>query len=122
MTPHQQIALLYLKHPQLQSFDWYKSWHADHGFVFATPDYFIMGRHVCRAASQAEIAEPTRLFTKEESDCWYVHAMAGDMSAAWDMLPWELPWMAFERLREGRLELQVVELSRMRRLTKIDST
>jgi hypothetical protein len=105
MSPYERMVEQYTLHPQACGFTTYLDWHSKHGFVFITPDFFCMGRHVRRDAPVADICEPTHLFTKEESDCWYVHAASGDMRKMWSILPWELPWIAFERWREGKLEL-----------------
>ena len=78
-------------------------WHLHHGFVFSTPDFGIMG--VARA------------YTNPPRNAWYIEAFAGDMSKAWSILPWELPWVAFQREHAGTKELQFVEISRLKRLT-----
>lgn len=106
----------YALHPQQQSFAWYVQWHFVHGFVFATPEFFIMGRHVRKDAGEQAVCEPTSLFSKDESDTWYLHAASGDMQKAWSILPWALPWIAFERTRGGKRELQIFATDRLREL------
>jgi hypothetical protein len=49
------------------------------GFVFSTPDFFIMGR------------------PHERGDAWLIEAFAGDHEKAWGILPYELPYIVFER-------------------------
>ncbi len=68
------------------------------GFVFSTPDFFIMGR-------------------QQDEKTWYVHSMAGDMQKAWSILPWHLPFIAFERVRSGKRELTIVPTETLRRLS-----
>ncbi len=75
-------------------------WYMQYGFLFATPDFFIMGK----------VADG-------RTDCWYIEAMAGDMAKAWSILPHELPWIAFERTHGGTKELQFVRIEDLRRLT-----
>ena len=115
MSPFERASKLYDDHPQAQTFSWYLNWHALHGFVFITPDFFVMGRPVIRAADHENITEPTHLFTHEDCDCWYIHCLAGDMGKSWRVLPWELPWFAFERFRHGKLELCFVPTESMKR-------
>jgi hypothetical protein len=117
MSPYEIMVEKYTQHPQACGFTTYLDWHSKHGFVFITPDFFCMGRHVRRSAPADEITEPTRLFTKEESDCWYVHALAGNMSKAWSIMPWELPWMCFERLAGDRRELRFYLTEMLKRHT-----
>lgn len=64
------------------------------GFVFATPDFFIMGR--------------------ELDGGWFIEGMAGDMSKAWSILPYELPSVTFQRFDN---ELRSLPLAVVKRLT-----
>ena len=65
------------------------------GFVFSTPDFFIMGRPM--------------------GDTWFIEAMAGDMSRAWDILPYPLPYIAWQRFDNV---LRKAPLSVVKRLTR----
>lgn len=120
VTPIERIREEYSLHPREQPFEYYLNWHLQHGFVFSTPDYFIMGRAIFRANTEAETLDliNSLVFVEEiDAEAWYVHAMAGDMSKAWEILPWPLPYIAFERLRGDRMELTVLHLERMKRLS-----
>lgn len=64
------------------------------GFVFSTPDFFIMGR--------------------ELDGGWFIEGMAGDTSKAWSILPYELPYVTFERFDN---DLRRVAIGRLKRLT-----
>jgi hypothetical protein len=88
--------------------------HLLNGFVFSTPRYFVMGRPVVRSAPAHLILDPTHVFPATQADCWHVWLLAGDVGKAWGVLPWELPWMSFER---GNV-LRFRRLHSMRRLTK----
>ena len=90
-------------------------WYLHHGFVFSTPDFFIMGRNCWRET--LPLVKPDEYFDRMDGDCWYIAAFAGDMSKAWSILPWPLPWIAFQREHAGTKELQFVEISRLKRLT-----
>lgn len=105
-----------MEHPQEMPFSWYVEWHFKNGFVFSTPEFFIMGRAMERGLIEKR-GMALAFSMRPHADTWYVHAMAGDMSKAWSILPWHLPWIAFERVRNGKRELTFVELERLRRLT-----
>jgi hypothetical protein len=111
------MAAKYADHPQEMVFGYYIDWHFKHGFVFSTPDFFIMGRAAPKGVIEADGVKLTWFPEWWNCDTWYIHAMSGDMSKAWSILPWELPWIAFERVRCGKRELTFIETGRLRRLT-----
>lgn len=76
-------------------------WNYLQGFVFSTPTYFIMGR---------PIADDPRA----PGGAWFIEAMAGDTRAVWAILPYELPWIGWERF-DSRLRFH--RLEDVRRLT-----
>ncbi len=122
MSPYLQLDLQYTKHPQKESFGWYISWHMEHGFVFSTPDYFVMGRpiRIYKLKEQTQEAiDRMLIFEKQEANCWYIHAMSGDMNRAWDILPYPLGQIAWERIRENGRDLQITSTETLRRLSKI---
>lgn len=84
--------------------------HLMFGFVFSRPDYFVMGRPVDRFASQAEIVNPYIHFPTARQNCWHVYLMAGNVTRSWEILPWELPFISFER---GNV-LRFYELERLK--------
>jgi hypothetical protein len=59
--------------------------------------------------------DPLLSFEPDTCDTWYIHGMGGDMADAWDILPYELPWIAFHRRDEN--ELKFFKHSDIRRLT-----
>jgi hypothetical protein len=116
VSPYEQMAAKYEANPQERSFEFYCDWHFKHGFVFSTPEFFIMGRQINKAWAEEWNAIPFDEITITP-DTWYLHAFSGDMSKAWSILPWELPWIAFERVREGKRELTIVPFEQIKRLT-----
>lgn len=86
------------------------SLHLHFGFVHSTPDYFIMGRPVLKAAPIEQIVNCRHIFTGITCDCWHVYLACGDIARAWEVLPWPLPWISFERKNELRFH----ELERIR--------
>lgn len=115
MSPFEQMKRKYRDNPQERSFDVYLDWHMRHGFVFATPDFFVMGRAAAKGILE-RVGVALQPVEPEFQDTWYVHAMAGDLRLVWSILPWPLPYVAFERLRGGRRELTVLQTDRIRRL------
>lgn len=106
---------LYRDTPQEQPFSFYLEWHLHFGFVFATPDYFVMGRCVNRADFDPD-APLLVQYDKEQSDAWYIHAFSGKMPKLWEIMPWPLPYIGWERIREGKRELQFYDTATLMRL------
>lgn len=102
MTPFEQAAKVYDRESCVRSFTEDVELHFLHGFVHSTPDFFIMGRPVVRAAAPALILNPSHPFARAECDAWMVYLAAGDLGKAWQVLPWPLPWLVFERNNELR--------------------
>ena len=120
MSPYERM---YAKARELDpSLDWgaVVGWHLQHGFVFARPDLFVMGRPVMRFAPVELILRLDYPFRLYDCDCWYIHSMAGNMAAAWNIMPWELPWIAYERMRDGTRHLTFRRTEDLRRLCPPD--
>ena len=113
MTPFEQARSVYENEACARTFDQDLLLHYLHGFVFSTPDYFIMGRPVDRHADSAAIVNPAHTFARAKMNCWHIYLMAGDCAAAWAIMPWPLGWFSFER----RNELRFYPAERIRRLT-----
>lgn len=75
------------------------------GFVYATPFFFVMGRAVARVEGGPV-------------DAWFIEAMAGDTQRAWSILPWELPWIGFQRFDS---DLRFYPIGTLRRLTTLNT-
>lgn len=113
MMPVEQAAKVYETEPCARTFKEDLEAHLLNGFVFSRPDFFIMGRPVIKAASYEEITDPWHKFPSAECDCWHIHLMAGNCARAWVIMPWELPWFAWER----KNELRFYPVSAIRRLS-----
>lgn len=70
--------------------------HLLFGYVFSTPEYFIMGRPVCSKAPDEEICNPMISFDPDHCDMWHIFLMAGDTTAAWSCMPYFLPKISFQ--------------------------
>ena len=80
------------------------------GWVISRPDLLIMARPVRKDAPKEEILDPGREF--KEADCWHVYLVVGNASVAFQYLPFDLPWISFER----KNVLKFYELTRVRSL------
>lgn len=102
MSPYELARQVYGSERCVRSFEEDLEAHLVTGFVFSTPDFFIMGRPVDRQADPALIVDPCVAFARERCDCWHLYLFAGDMEKAWIIEPWALPWFSFERKNELR--------------------
>ena len=96
-SPIDAIREEYRLHPREESFQVYLDWHIENGFVFSTPQFFIMGRAIKVYDEDAKTKHGIDNFAvweREEENCWFVHSMAGDLSKAWDILPYPLPFLS----------------------------
>ena len=115
MTPFDKAAVVYQSEPCAHSFHSDLIWYHENGFVFSTPNYFIMARPVDTEAHENDIVG-RRIFKLSECDGWLIHCMAGDISRVWEIMPFYLPLLAFQR----KNELRVMPFSAMRRLAEIN--
>ena len=92
MSPIDRCAVTFAKHGHDFAAALERNYQG--GFVFSTPDFFIMGR--------------------ELDGGWFIEGMAGDTSKAWSILPYELPYVTFERFDN---DLRRVAIGRLKRLT-----
>lgn len=82
--------------------------HLRHGYVYSTPQYFLMGRPVWSGASQEAINDVWRAFAPCGWDAWYVYAFAlredkglcGLVKKLLTHMPFYLPLLAWERSGE----------------------
>lgn len=114
MSPYEQMRAKYLAEPEDLPFESYLMAHHRHprGVVIQTPDFFVMGLPVTRALLESQM-HPLLIDT-QHPDCWYVSAMAGDMGKAWGILPYPLPWIAFDRGAKHKKELRILPMAKIR--------
>jgi len=118
MSPYDTIVQKYLDKPQEAPFGEYLEWHLRNGFVFNTPEYFIMGKNCRRLAPPHEVADCEHVFDAQDSDCWYIFAMSGNMTKAFNSMPFPLPWIAFERIIDNKRELRFYKTEDLQRLAQ----
>ena len=104
MTPIARAAEYYLSgNPEnLGAFYWDVDQHVMHGYVYSTPEYFMLLRPVDRYATESRISDPSYVFTPESCNCWFVMMMAGDLRRCFVNQPYYLPFCGYaykDRLR-----------------------
>jgi hypothetical protein len=97
VTTYETALHLYRSQNQPVTFDEALTWHLLHGFVFSRPDFFIMARPVISTAPYWQIADPSHHFPSAECNAWFIYLFSGNMTRAWEILPWELPLIGWGR-------------------------
>lgn len=115
MTAYERILEDYARRPRPHPLAWYEERYKREGFLYVTPAFYIMGRPVRKYAEIEQITDDACMFDFETCDTWYIAEAAGEIRQAWRVLPWELPWICFQRNREQ--DLQFYETRRLMRLS-----
>jgi len=97
MTPIEVAAAVYDREPCVRTFSEDLHAHYDHGYVFSTPDYFLMARKVYRYAQPHQILNPYFNLWESPPNCWHVYLYAGNMSAAFKCADVQLSFVSFEK-------------------------
>lgn len=108
MSPRQQIANLYWKHPQDRTFDTDEHLHRVTGHVIEGDGYFLMGRGVDSTYDVEFILNPAVSFPRSRHDCWFIWAYCGPIDLIYDLQPYVLPKIAWVR-RNGALRIYETE-------------
>lgn len=108
--PFMQLLAWYQKHPgPLPLIDYLDMYKAE-GVVVQTDDFLVLGRPVSIWMDDEQINETMHVPPKP--DAWYIFAMAGDLRQVWEALPYELPFICFNR--HGQKNLRFYSLPRIR--------
>lgn len=119
MSPYDQTRIDWENKPRERPLRWYEATHKAQGFVFATPTFYLMGRPVRKYAPLEQILDVTHVFDFETCDTWYIFLLTGEVRQAWNILPWELPWMCWQRDNDPAEELRFYETRRLMRLSGV---
>ena len=95
MTFFEKAAAVYQKETCQRTFSEDLEWHFINGYVFSTPDCFIMGRPVDRKAHRKLIVTPWHVF--KTYDTWFIYLASGYLSEFFKFEPFELPYVCWER-------------------------
>ena len=118
MSPYELARGVYAQEPSRRTFAEDLEHHHVNGFVFSTPDYFVMGRPVIKMSVPVLILDPSFHFPREDVDCWHIYLFAGKISLAWEVLPWRMEWISLER----RNDLRFYRLADLERLSAFPCT
>ena len=106
---------VYQSEPCARTFEEDLEAHFCNGFVFSRPDFFVMGRPVVSTANHALIVNPWHRFPSSQCDCWHAYLVAGNVARAFQIVPWPLPLMSYER----KNVLRFVKCNRIEQLAQI---
>lgn len=104
MTAVEKVMALYTSNSP-RTFEEDLTAHLMHGYVYSTPEYFLMGRPVWHQAPQESINNVWKAFHPVLWDAWYVYAFAlrddqglhGLVKKLLTHIPFYLPLIAWER-------------------------
>lgn len=99
MTAYELAQRLYREEPQARTLEEDIRRHLVNpdGYVLKTKEVLAMGRPVPLLADIRDILNPYIWFPPKDCNCWHIYLVAGNISRAWDFLPYPLEWMSFER-------------------------
>lgn len=112
MRPIDQARLVYEQEPCARTFEEDLRLHLMHGYVFSTPEIFMMGRGVRRDAPDYDILNPTVTWPEDLCDTWMIYLAAGNIGDFFRFEPTPKKWVAFERENQ----LRVHSYDRIKRL------
>ena len=101
MTPFHRAAQWHLTHCPDHPLAPIVEAHFQNGYVFNTPELFIMARQVSYEWPDEEILDPWQ--SDPQGSVWHVWLYAGDMKAITKLIPYDLPYITFHR--RGNLKL-----------------
>lgn len=102
MTPIERAAAVYQTEPCARTFVRDLELHFLHGYVVSTPQLFMMGRPVCRCWPHARIVDPS-FNIRARRNCWHVYLASGDLARMFDLMPFPLLFISFERMNALRI-------------------
>lgn len=89
MSPLYHASEFYRAHPNQGNLNDLLNFHLKEGCVVSTPKVFMMARPVCISGL--------------DPDAWFIEYGSGDMGAMFDLMPFWLPFIAFQR--KGRMKV-----------------
>lgn len=115
-TPAEQVRALYAN---ANDFRDELSAHLVNGYVLSSPDCFVMGRPIDLRSPREVVLNPWFAFPPENVNAWLVWAAAGTVREILAFLPYELPYLVWQR-RGGKLRVYEFEKckSTIQRLTR----
>jgi hypothetical protein len=117
MTPVEQAAAVYQREPCARSFVEDVELHLMHGFVFNTPDWFMLARPVWHKAPQELIVDPN-YNDFPILNCWHCYLFAGKdiywaAYKAQQIAGPVMEWVSFERRNKLRIHRMIDLMARL---------
>lgn len=79
-------------------FDEIVAWYMLNGYVYSSPEVFIMA---CEHSKEALMAN-REINNLDKLNSWYIQYIAGDISRVFDICPHPKEWIVFERWGKGK--------------------
>lgn len=86
--------------------------HLLNGWVFSTPEAFVMGRPVSRSGAVDDLSV---IHPPDECDAWYVWLGVGPAMRLLSFMPYDLPWIGWHRQGRGWLDCHWLPTTILRR-------
>lgn len=83
--------------------------HLLNGYVFSTPEFFVMGRAVWSGGATEEIRNPWHVFPVERRDAWLIYVFSGNVNTCLQFFPYPLRYVAWERNGKNGLRFLALE-------------
>lgn len=120
MTPYDRIRAAYIANANPAGVTWEElvGFHlaSPECYIIKHPDFFVLARAVDKRAPAAAIHDLTHEFAPDDRNTWHLWAFAGDMAKCLASMPYELPWVAWERYAPSQNDLRFVSTTSIRRL------
>ena len=119
MSPYEQLLAEWRARPRAhgRTLEEQEALYKARGFVFATPEFYAMGRAVPKGQPDAQVLDPNVCWPRFQCDTWYIAEMCGSMGAMWPIMPWPLPWIAWCSAKDPLQEVRYYQTETLRRMT-----
>jgi hypothetical protein len=104
VSPFAQARRIYEREDCAHTFAEDLLWYLEHGYVWNSPGCFAMARPVWLSPIASEAAQRVnreRIVGRHVGgswpNCWHCHVVAGSIREGLSKLPFELPYISFER-------------------------
>jgi hypothetical protein len=95
ISPYDLVQDIYRNEPCARTFARDLELHLKFGYIYSSPDAFVMGRAVNRNGDPSDIVNPE--FQFDLVDAWLVYLAVGDIREFFLREPYPLPWVGWER-------------------------
>lgn len=116
MTPYAALLTYYAEAGAQRDLWAHLKFYAENGVAYLAPELAIMARPVCSGWPDAHIVGLTSCFAAQSlglpdsPDAWHIHLAVGDLRRAFELMPFPLPFVTFQRgtARVRRYHLETI--------------